>query len=74
MSSSPPPLMDQDAPLEVPQLEIVIPVYNEAQHLAASVTALRVFLDTEFPLTTVVTVVDNASTDDTWTIASGLAA
>ena len=57
-----------------PQLEIVIPVYNEAQQLAASVTALRTFLDTKFPLTTVVTVVDNASTDDTWTIASGLAA
>ncbi len=58
----------------VPQLEIVIPVYNEAQQLAASVTALRSFLDARFPLSTVVTVVDNASTDDTWTIARGLAA
>ena len=57
-----------------PQLEIVIPVYNEAQQLAASITALRTFLDTKFPLTTVVTIVDNASTDDSWTIASGLAA
>jgi putative flippase GtrA len=56
----------------VPQLEIVIPVHNEAQQLAASVTTLRNFLDTKFPLITVVTVVDNASTDDTWTIASGL--
>ena len=74
MSSSPLPLTDRDALQAVPQLEIVIPVYNETQHLAASITALRVFLDTEFPLTTVVTVVDNASTDDTWTIASGLAA
>ena len=74
MSSSPFPLTDQDALPAVPQLEIVIPVYNEAQQLAASITALRTFLDTEFPLTTVVTVVDNASTDDTWTIATGLAA
>ena len=74
MSSPPLPLTDRDALQAVPQLEIVIPVFNEAQHLAASITALRVFLDKEFPLTTVVTVVDNASTDDTWTIASGLAA
>lgn len=57
-----------------PQLEIVIPVYNEARQLAASVSALRTFLDTSFPLATVVTIADNASTDDTWTIASGLAA
>ena len=58
----------------VPQLEIVVPVYNEAQQLAASITSLRSFLDRSFPLTTVVTVADNASTDDTWTIAAGLAA
>ena len=58
----------------VPQLEIVIPVYNEAQQLAASITALRTFLDSSFPLATIVTIADNASTDDTWSIASGLAA
>ena len=63
---------DEDQLQPVPQLEIVIPVHNEAQQLASSVTALRTFLDARFPLTTVVTVVDNASTDDTWTIASGL--
>jgi putative flippase GtrA len=57
-----------------PQLEIVIPVYNEAQQLAASVTSLRTFLDSSFPLATVVTIADNASTDDTWSIATGLAA
>jgi putative flippase GtrA len=56
-----------------PQLEIVIPVYNEARQLAASITALRSFLDTSFPLATVITIVDNASTDDTLGIASGLA-
>jgi len=71
-----PPLTSEDeyAVRPVPQLEIVIPVYNEAQQLVASVTALRTFLDTKFPLATVVTVVDNASTDDTWSIAYGLAA
>ena len=57
-----------------PELEIVVPVYNEARQLAASITSLRTFLDRSFPLPTVVTVVDNASTDDTWSIASGLAA
>jgi hypothetical protein len=74
MIHAPHPSADEDAVRPVPQLEIVIPVYNEARQLAASVTALRTFLDTKFPLTTIVTVVDNASTDDTWTIASGLAA
>jgi hypothetical protein len=56
-----------------PQLEIVVPVHNEARQLAASITALRGFLDSSFPLVTVVTIADNASTDDTWTIATGLA-
>ena len=73
MNHAPLASADQDAVQPAPQLEIVIPVYNEARQLAASVTALRAFLDTKFPLATVVTVVDNASTDDTWTIASGLA-
>jgi len=56
------------------QLDIVIPVYDEARQLAASVTALRSFLDASFPLATVVTIADNASTDDTLSIATGLAA
>ena len=73
MPSTTPAASAGSDPLAVPQLDIVIPVYNEARQLAASVTALRTFLDTRFPLTAVVTVVDNASTDDTWTIASGLA-
>jgi hypothetical protein len=69
------PILPSTEPVDaVPQLEIVVPVYNEAQQLAASVTALRSFLDRSFPLATVVTIADNASTDDTWTIATGLAA
>ena len=55
-------------------MEIVVPVYNEAQQLAASITALRTYLDTSFPLLATVTIADNASTDDTWRIASALAA
>lgn len=55
-------------------VEIVVPVYNEAPQLAERVTALRRFLDTSFPFRTLVTVVDNASTDDTYEVASQLAA
>ncbi len=72
MTPLPRPRHRDDAPS--PELEIVIPVYNEARQLAAAVTALRTFLDASFPLATVVTVADNASTDDTWSIATGLAA
>ncbi len=55
-------------------MEIVIPVYNEAEQLAASITALRTYLDVSFPLVATVTIADNASTDGTWRIASELAA
>ena len=60
-------------PRGVADVEIVIPVYNEAEQLAASITALRTYLDRSFPLVTTVTIADNASTDDTWRIASQLA-
>ena len=54
-------------------VEIVVPVYNEAHHLAERITALRTFLDESFPLRALVTIVDNASTDDTFAVASELA-
>ena len=56
-----------------PDVEIVVPVYNEAAQLAKSITALRSYLDTSFPFVTTITIADNASTDDTWRIATGLA-
>jgi putative flippase GtrA len=59
------------APVDV---EIVVPVYNEANQLAERITALRRFLDESFPFRARVTVVDNASTDDTFGVASRLAA
>ncbi len=55
-------------------VEIVVPVYNEAAQLAERITALRAFLDESFPLRALVTVVDNASTDDTSLVANELAA
>ena len=54
-------------------VEIVIPVYNEAEHLTERVTELRRFLDKSFPFRALVTVVDNASTDETFALASRLA-
>jgi glycosyltransferase involved in cell wall biosynthesis len=55
-------------------VEIVVPVYNEADHLAERMTELREFLNTSFPFPALVTIVDNASTDDTYAVASELAA
>jgi putative flippase GtrA len=54
-------------------VDIAVPVYNEAGQLAASIRALRTFLDGSFPFTATITIVDNASTDDTWPIATALA-
>jgi putative flippase GtrA len=60
----------RQAPVDV---EIVVPVYNEAPNLTARVTELRCFLDRSFPFRALVTVVDNASTDETFALASQLA-
>jgi glycosyltransferase involved in cell wall biosynthesis len=59
----------QHVPVDV---EIVVPVYNEAPQLAERITALRSFLDESFPFRALVTIVDNASTDDTAEIAADL--
>ena len=56
-----------------PCVEIVVPVYNEEPTLAASVTRLRSYLDLSFPFTSLVTVVDNGSTDGTSIVAARLA-
>ncbi len=55
-----------------PQVDIVIPVYNEEAGLETSVRRLHGFLSTELPFTFRITVADNASTDHTWAIASSL--
>jgi len=60
-------------PLPGPLVDIVIPVYNEAKVLAASVTTLRDYLRDHFPFTWRITIADNASTDGTWQIAARLA-
>jgi putative flippase GtrA len=57
-----------------PDVEIVIPVYNEEAVLEASVRKVRSYLDEQFPFSALVSIADNASTDQTWPIASALAA
>ncbi|MGP0109241.1 MAG: glycosyltransferase [Acidimicrobiales bacterium] len=54
-------------------VDIVIPVYNEAGQLAPSIATLRSYLDSSFPFVSTITIADNASTDDTWQIALDLA-
>ncbi len=59
----------------MPQLEIVLPVYNEAHVLAGSVERLRTYLrDTSFPYTWRIVIADNASTDETLLVAQRLTA
>ena len=52
----------------------MVPVYNEAEGLEASITTLRRYLDESFPFRTLVTIADNGSTDGTALIARRLAA
>ncbi len=52
--------------------EIVIPIYNEQEVLAASVHRLRAHLRTHFPYPFLLTIADNGSTDGSWDIASRL--
>jgi glycosyltransferase involved in cell wall biosynthesis len=58
----------------VPQLDIVLPVYNEAHVLAGSVERLRSHLqESDFPYTWRIVIADNASTDETLAVAQELA-
>jgi putative flippase GtrA len=54
-------------------VEVVIPVYNEERVLAESVRRLHHYLTWTFPYAFRITIADNASTDGTWAVATGLA-
>ncbi len=58
---------------ESPDIDIVVPVYNEVDQLEASVHTLHDFVVREFPLSVRITIADNASTDGTWERATSLA-
>jgi hypothetical protein len=68
------PTQSIDPRREPVDVEIAIPVYNEAEHLAERITELRHFLNASFPFQALVTIVDNASTDGTLAVATDLAA
>jgi len=53
-------------------LSIVIPAFNEERRLTGSLDAIREFLDTQ-PYRAEVLVVENASTDRTWEVATAAA-
>ncbi len=55
------------------KVEVVVPVYNEAPNLESGITRLRRYLDDRFPFRTLVTIVDNGSTDGTALVAQRLA-
>ncbi|MEA2284279.1 MAG: hypothetical protein QOJ21_322 [Solirubrobacteraceae bacterium] len=56
-----------------PDIDIVIPVYNEQETLERSIRRLHRFLGTEFPFRWRIIIADNGSTDDTPAIAGALA-
>jgi putative flippase GtrA len=64
----------QQSPPTPIAVDIVVPVYNEAAGLVASVERLHAYLASDFPFTFQITIADNASTDDTWRLATELAA
>ena len=57
-----------------PEVDVVIPVYNEERDLAQNVRRLHAYLRDEFPFAARITIADNASTDGTWSVAIRLAA
>ena len=57
---------------EVPELEVVVPVYNEQAGLAASVRVLHAYLTSAFSVPWLITIADNASVDRTHDIAIDL--
>src|SRR5580658_10212863 len=50
-------------------VEVTVPVYNESRVLADSVRRLHAYLTANLPFRFVITIADNASTDETFAIA-----
>jgi putative flippase GtrA len=59
--------------IDAPEVDVVIPVYNEERALGECVERLVAHLAHSFPFSWRVTIVDNASTDGTWPVATSLA-
>jgi glycosyltransferase involved in cell wall biosynthesis len=61
------------AALEAPDVDIVVPVFNEQEALWRSIRRLHDFLAREFPFSWRIVIADNASTDATRVVARALA-
>lgn len=57
----------------IPTVDVVIPVYNEERDLGPNVRRLHSYLSESLPFTSVITIADNASRDDTLAVAEALA-
>lgn len=68
------PVAYPQAPERAFQVEIVVPVRNEVEQLAASIRRLSAYLRAGFPFRAGITIADNDSSDGTWEVAEGLAA
>ncbi|MGC0417504.1 glycosyltransferase [Embleya sp. AB8] len=65
--------MSLTTPIRTRIVDVVVPVYNEAHVLAASVRRLHAYLLGGFPYAFRIIIADNASTDRTWPVARELA-
>ncbi len=62
------------ASVAVTDLDVVVPVYNEAGDLELSIRCLDAYLAARIPFSSQITIADNANTDGTAQIAQRLAA
>ncbi|MET0132449.1 MAG: glycosyltransferase, partial [Kibdelosporangium sp.] len=60
-------------PVKTVTVDVVVPVHNEQRALRGCVDVLSSYLDSSFPFQWTITIVDNASTDETLAIAGELA-
>src|SRR5262245_24113931 len=72
MSTAPLSVLAEPLPSVPPVVDIVVPVYNEAGALEDSIHRLHRYLTMRFPMSWTITIAENGSTDDTWTIARRL--
>lgn len=72
MTAQPSALPAANVPLRTASVDVIIPVYNEEQDLAASVLRLERFLADTFPYDYRIVIADNASTDGTLAVAEQL--
>jgi putative flippase GtrA len=66
-------LTAETSPAGAPVVDVVVPVFNEEATLRRSIVRLQEYLVSRFPLSWVITIADNASTDSTWRLATELA-